>query len=357
MYDYLIVGQGIAGTSLAHLLLEEHRKVLIVNDESQPSSSRVAAGIFNPLTGKKLVKTWMADELFPYAATFYRAGERKLGALFYHPLNSFRPYRSVAEQNDYLALAADASVAAYVETNPDLAAYHHIHHPFGGLEVLGSGWVDIPLYLEASRRCFQRTDSYVNAAFREEDLRWDEAGISWQGLTFKNVILCQGVLARDQSFFGWLPFHPVKGQVLDLRVTDYGIRNIVNQGIFLLPRQQDMVRAGATYTWHDLDWEVTEDGRQYLEDKLRPLLKTGYQVTGQQAGIRPSVKDRRPLIGRHPDRPGLWIFNGFGSKGVTLVPFFARQLADHLSGEKELDPAVNIERYFSLFYQSNFPKH
>lgn len=355
MYDYLIVGQGIAGTSLAHILLQYNKKILIINDDAIPSSSKVAAGIFNPLTGKKLVKTWMADELFPCASEFYQEMERVLSTSFYHPLGIYRPFRSLSEQNDYLALAADPAIAKYIETDPEFSAYDtHISNPYGGLEVKGSGWIDVPSFLTQSRAYFKEKEMFLERAFSEADLLFENGMVKWKDLTFKSVILCQGIFARDNSFFDWLPFNPVKGQILELRMDHYGIRTIVNQGVFLLPQKGGLVKAGATYSWHDLDWEVTADGRKYLTDKLQPLLKDQYEIVSQKAGIRPSVKDRRPLIGMHPSYPALGVFNGFGSKGVTLIPYFARQFADYLERNKELDPFVNIKRYFSLSYQSNF---
>ncbi len=353
MYDYLIVGQGVAGTSLAHLLLERGRKVLVVSDSTMPSSSGVAAGIFNPLTGKKLVKTWLADDLFPAAASFYRRMEGLLSASFYHPLRMYRPFRSVGEQNDYLALASEASISPYVDTNPDHTAYVSINAPLGGLEVKRAGWVDLPAYLERSRLYFSSNGLYRNEKFNTADMSVGESGVVWKEMTFSKVILCQGVFAREDPYFGWLPFNPVKGQVLDLSMKGYAVKNMVNQGVFLLPQKDGLVRAGATYSWHDLDWEISEDGRRYLEEKLKPLLHCDYEVVRQRAGIRPSVKDRRPLIGLHPEYKKVGVFNGFGTKGVTLVPFFALQYIDYLEENKEIDSEVNIERYFSLFYQSN----
>ena len=356
-YDYLLIGQGLAGTNLAWHLTEAGKRFLIINDSSRPSSSMVAAGILNPLTGKKLVKTWMADELFPYAFDFYSRLEKVLDSSFFHPIRMYRPYRSLEEQNYYLAQTADSGIARYVEKDLSTPNYEHcIHAPYGGLHVKGAAWLDIPVFLDKSRGFFLRNSNYLEAEFKESDLQVSDTTVNWKGYSFNKVILCQGVEASVESLFGWLPFNPVKGQVLDVFIPSYPVPDIVNQGIFILPIADGRCKVGATYSWHDLDWECTTEGRAYLQEKLRPLLKGPYEIRHQKAGIRPSSKDRRPMIGLHPENNKVGIFNGLGTKGVSLSPYFACHFVDHLEKGKDLNPLVNIDRYFSLYFHSSKPQ-
>ncbi len=351
-YDYLIIGQGIGGTSVAWHLHEHGKTFQIFGDSSMPSSSRVAAGIFNPLTGKKLVKTWLADDLFPYAQSFYGGLEEKLKCKLMHPAPIYRPFRSIEEQNTYLAQTADPGISPYVATTPDPGReMPYVNADFGGLEVVQSGWIDLPALLDASRVYFQAKDLYIEGAFDHADLSRSEEGIEWRGKRFKTVIFCQGFFALENSLFNWLPFAPVKGQILEI-ATDVSLKPcIINQGIFALPVAGNRMKVGATYSWDPLDWEVTEAATEELESKLRALLRTGYTLIGAQAGIRPSVRDRRPLVGIHPEFSNVSIFNGLGTKGVTLAPFLAKEFCNHLIYGKELNPLVNIKRYFSLYFR------
>lgn len=351
-FDYLVVGQGIAGTVLAWHLLEAKKKVLIIGDKNLPCSSKVAAGIFNPLTGKKLVKTWMADNLFPYAASFYTNLEEKLGVKFRYPLPLYRPYRSIEEQNNYLAQTEDPAIAKYVSEQPDeQLPLDYIENPYGGLKVIQSGWIDLPVLLEASRIYFEQAGVYMEESFSAEDLTFSEQAVGWKDCTFNKVILCQGAEALNNEFFNWLPFAPVKGQLLEIETEKILKPYIVNQGIFILPVSETKSKVGATYSWDPLDWNVTKEAEKELVDKLSSLIKVPFKIEGQLAGLRPSVKDRRPLIGIHPEHPNLVIFNGLGTKGVTLAPYFANNLMEHLEYEKELNPLVNIKRYFSLYFR------
>jgi glycine/D-amino acid oxidase-like deaminating enzyme len=62
--EFLIVGQGISGTWLSYYLQKANRSFIVIDNEQPNSASRVAAGIINPVTGRRIVKTWMIDELF-----------------------------------------------------------------------------------------------------------------------------------------------------------------------------------------------------------------------------------------------------------------------------------------------------
>jgi len=206
--------------------------------------------------------------------------------------------------------------------------------------------------LAAVRAYFRARGRYTDQPFSCDSLTVRPDGVRWGEHTFRKVIFCEGPLGNQSNpYFSWLPYNPVKGQLLEIELDDYPIRNIVNQGIFILPYRENACRVGATYTWHDLDWQTTEDGKQFLEEKLKALLTVPYRIVNQWAGIRPATRDRRPLIGLHPEHPAVGIFNGLGAKGVSLAPYFADEFAAFLGGGKDLDPEVNISRCFSLYYR------
>ncbi len=349
-YDFLLVGQGIAGTALAWQLHTRGYRFLIVNDDDIPASSRVAAGIFNPLTGRKLVKTWLADTIFPYAAAFYQELASLLGHPFVHQADLFRPYRTPDEKKAYQQRALTPELQTYIASSRE--TYHNpfIHVPLGGLTITRSGWVDVPLFLDLSRMFFRENGAFRTARFQASDLVIREEGIEWDGKRFAKVVLCQGMEALNNPYFSWLPFNPVKGQLLEGEITGYDLPEIINQGLFILPYAKGKVRIGATYSWHDLDWKATDEGRQFLLSKVQPLLNAPFSVTGQKAGIRPATNDRRPFIGVHPGYQHLCIFNGLGTKGVTLAPYLACQFVNFLEKKEDLHPEVNISRHFSLYF-------
>jgi glycine oxidase len=351
--DFLIVGQGVAGSVLAWTLDQRGCTVLLVDDPALPSASGVAAGLVNPLTGRKLVRTWKADELFPFLHQFYSEIERQLGVSFFHPKNIYRPFRSESEKAAYLALTADPEISPYVSQLVDDQSYSSfIDNPFGGLEVTQAGWVDLTEFVRIIKGYFMRKNQYFEGRVDDSDLTIKDRLVTWKGVDIDKVIFCDGVQARENSLFDWLPYNPVKGQILTALVENYSIKNIVNQGVFILPVRKGLVRIGATYSWHDLDWKTTDDGRAFLAHKVADVLKVPYQIVDQQAGIRPSTKDRRPIIGMHPSKPAVGIFGGLGTKGVSLAPYLAEQFARYLLDGEDLEPEANISRCISLYHGS-----
>ncbi|MEZ0611787.1 NAD(P)/FAD-dependent oxidoreductase [Fibrella sp. WM1] len=356
--DVLIVGQGIAGSVLALTLLQRGLRVQVVSSASVPSASLVAAGIVNPLTGRKLVKTWLADQLFPYLHQFYSAADQRLsggrsGTSFFTPLDVYRPYRDVAEQIAYERAVADPELARYVTTHPDNAQYSAVvSNPFGGLQVTGAGWVDLPRFIAAVRDWLTAQGLFQVADVSASALQIQPDGITYNGQVFRYVIFCEGPHGETNSFFNWLPYSLVKGELLTAEVDTYPVTNIINQGVFVLPLPAESGRArlriGATYAWDKLDWQTTEAGRSFLETKARQLLTIPFRVVDQQAGIRPSTKDRRPFVGWHPTHPAIGIFGGMGTKGVSLAPYLAHNLANHLTVGEEIEPAVQITRFQAL---------
>lgn len=351
--DFLIVGQGVAGSALAWTLDQRGCSVVLADDPALPMASTVAAGIVNPLTGRKLVRTWKADELFPFLHTFYTQIEKDLGVTFFQAKNIYRPFRSLDEKTAYLAYVSEPEIQPYIEKLVDDEAYSPlIHNPFGGIEVTQGGWLDLTEFVRIVKGYFIKKNQYFEGSILPDDLTISNDKVEWQGLTIGKVIFCDGVQARENPLFDWLPYNPVKGQVLTAVVENYSIKNIVNQGVFILPVREGLLKIGATYTWHDLDWQTTADGREFLESKVQQILKVPYTVVAQQAGIRPSTKDRRPFVGLHPMHPSVGIFGGMGTKGVSLAPYLAEQFARHLLDGEDLEPEANISRCVSLLSRS-----
>ena len=100
--DYVIVGQGLAGSCLAIQLCTRNKSVMVFDQPHLNHSTAVAAGLFNPITGKMLAKTWQADVLFPYFYSFYRHAESLLNKKFFFPIPIYRPFSSVEEQNEWM---------------------------------------------------------------------------------------------------------------------------------------------------------------------------------------------------------------------------------------------------------------
>jgi glycine oxidase len=352
-FDFLIIGQGLAGTSLALELMNRGKKVMVLASAHQPCASQIAAGLYNPVTGNRLVKTWKADSLFEWVEPFYQALEQQLGASFLHPLGIYRPFTSIDEQNDWMARSADPKFQPYIKaiaTKPHSSQLFHDYH--GGIHLSKAGYVDTTAFLQASKKYLANKGCFTEELFHEDNLLVDSSGISYKGLKAKRIVLAQGIGAQQGKLFSWLPFHELKGEILEVATT-LPSDTIFNRGCFMLPADDGRWKVGSTYNWRQPDYVPTESGKNEILEKLNHLYKGRVEVVGHLAGIRPSTRDRRPFLGQHPTYENIHIFNGLGTKGVSLSPFFARQMADFLVDRKPLDREVDIERYFSLYFERN----
>lgn len=346
--DYIIVGQGLAGSCLAVELLNRKRKVAVIDFAMAQAASRVAAGLFNPVTGKKLSLTWLADDLFSHLDTFYQDAERITDTRFYFPMPVYRPFVSAGEQNEWMGRDS-VFLSRYVEKEYSTPAFEsQVVNPYGGLLVKQCGYLDTIAFLAAIRNRVAQQGILLEEWFDEQALTVYPEKVSYRNLNASRLIFCTGVLASQSRFFSWLPIQPLKGEVLQLQTGEV-VPRIYNRGVYVVP---GVWKAGATYNRFDSTEGVTPEALAELTNGLRSLIRFPYKITSQLWGFRPTVPDRRPLLGVHPHFKNIIIFNGLGTKGVSLAPYFAHQLVLWLENGRALNNAVDIQRYKSVYWKS-----
>ena len=349
--DYIVVGQGLAGTSVALRLMGAGKRVLIFDEPQKNNCSRVAAGLFNPITGKGSVKTWLAEQLYESFTHFYVQCERLWATKFFFPMPLYRPFGSIEEQNNWMGKSADKRPSQFVKSVFTKTTFgDQVNDPFGGMLLSGCGYLDVPLFLEIARNYFFSNNSYQESFFDYSSIDSSLAGVRYQDIKAKKIIFCSGVSANP--FFDWLAIRPLKGETVTVQLP-INPSVIFNKGVYLVPvNGTTAYKVGSTYELQDVKPQVTLKGRAELEDKLQNLLKINFEITDQQWGIRPTTIDRRPMLGAHPKYENLIIFNGLGTKGVSLAPYFSDQLANWLGGIGEILPEVNIKRFKALYSSS-----
>ncbi len=320
----MLVGQGIAGTVLAHHFLQANIPFEIWDSPDHFNSSYAAGGIFNPVTGRKLEKTWLADELFDYLFPFYKQVEKTLQATFFYPMPLFRPFAN-EEMKQWL-----------------LDRKTQIDHGFldwatAGVWVKQAGWVDVASLLLHSKNFFDNLGLFAVRTYEEKDAS-----------DFEAVIFCEGFHAMQNPLWNKLPFLPAKGELLRFQSDEPSRDFILNKNGFILPLPDGAFKVGATYRWDEFSQSPTISSREELMSKLASMGVLQYELVEAFVGIRPATQDRRPFVGMLVDgKKG--IFNGFGSKGVSLSPYFAHAFVQELMGQKELMEDVSIRRYSHLF--------
>ena len=320
---YLIVGQGLAGTILAHHFLEAQIPFEIWDaSPTYFTSSHAAGGIFNPVTGRKLEKTWLAEELFNYLPDFYTRLQETLQASFFHPMPLFRPFAN-AEMRTWLEERKAQIDHDYLDWTPD------------GVWVNEAGWVDASILVGVSQTYFRQLGIFQAREYVSSH-------------AFERVIFCEGFHGQQNPLWAKLPFLPAKGELMIFESDQPSKDCILSKNGFIIPLTANQFKVGATYRWDEFSNAVTADAQLELESKLNSMRVDSYRPVGTRVGVRPATQDRRPFIGMHPSLP-VGIFNGFGSKGVSLMPFFARAFVREIHGLEELPFEVSIQRFSHLF--------
>lgn len=345
--DYIIVGQGLAGTVLAQTLLLRNKTIVIIDNPTLSSASRAAAGLYNPVVFKRLVKSWMVDELLPFMDVFYGDAEKLLKETFYHKKEIVKLFVEENEKDFWLKKTKE-DIGKYLSKTIQTDYLNNIlHDSLGSSETIHAGNVDVNKFLILFEQYFKNNNCYLNETFDYNKLTIEANEVIYKNHTAKKIIFCEGAKTTENPYFNWLPFKLTKGEVLTIEIPESknGFDKTINKGVFILPIGNNQYKVGATYEWQDLTDQTTEKGKNELIEKLNKILKVPYTILHHQAGVRPTVSDRRPLLGLHPQHNQLAIFNGMGTKGVMLAPYFANQFSDFLEEKNTLNKEIDIQRF------------
>ena len=345
--DFLIVGQGIAGTVIASLLEKSGSGFLIIDKLNPNSSSRVAAGLVNPITGRRIVKTWMADQIIPFAQKYYFDMESMFGISFFQNVDALELTSSVHEWNEWSRRMDEQGMSHYFHPDSPNESYRDKIKEFVKLvRITSSGWLDLSSFLTAFRTKWRNENLLDEEHFDYTKMQIIEEGISYKGEIFKNIIFCEGYLCSENSYWNWIPMIPAKGEIAIIESKELPENFILLSGMFFIPLGDHLFRCGATYEWNFTDELPSVIGKEKLLTMINDVIKTEWTLISHTAGIRPTVKDRRPVIGVHPEHKNIFIFNGMGTKGVMLAPYFADQFVNHLLKEKTIDQEVDVARFY-----------
>lgn len=351
MYNYIIVGQGLAGTILAYTFERKGKKILVINDEDKSCASLASAGIFNPITGKRMTKTWRAEKLFPFLIKFYKEMEAFLNISILQEMPVYKPFSTIFEQNEWLSKASENDYLPFIDTSIPKEKYaEFIDSEAGGFETRISGTVDVSSMLNSYRQHLKATDSYLTTDFSTDKLKFSGETVTYDDkYEAEKIIFCDGYRVSQNPFFNWVPFTPTKGETLKIEIKNARINAILNKSGFVVPIKDGNFIAGSTYDRFYSDELPSEKGLSEVTEKVGSFLKPPYQVLEHKAGIRPAVSDRKPVIGMHPEFKTIAIFNGLGTKGVSLAPYFAYQFSEFLEAKGPLEPEVNLTRFSKLY--------
>lgn len=345
--DYIIVGQGISGTFLSYYLLKAGKKVLVVDEYNPVSASRIASGVINPVTGRRVVTTWMIDELLPFAMHAYDDVGSAIGYNLATEVNMVNFHASEQMQSAWYSRMAEG--CEYISGGSNAQNYREFFHmPYGIGLTYPCLLIDLELLLGEWRQLLKLAGNLWEEKFRMEDVHIGVDAVAYKGIYAEKLILCNGIHGFNNPYFSKLPYTYNKGEVLILEINGLPPSAIYKYGISLVPLGNDTFWAGSSFEWDYMTEGPTELFRRDIENTLNKWLKLPYRVLDHKASIRPASVERKPFVGLHPDKPAVGILNGMGTKGCSLAPFFASQFADFLISGTKIIPEADVSRFRRL---------
>jgi glycine oxidase len=344
MIDYIIVGSGLAGISFAEAALLNSKTVMVFNDDSQ-NSSKIAGGLYNPVILKRFSEVWQAQEQLDLMEVFYSKLKNKINSKVDFKVPILRKFFSIEEQNNWFAASDKKALAPFLSTSLCFNNYEGIDSPFGYGEVLQTGYVDTALLVSEYHDYLLSNRLLRNETFNYETLIINEDSVSYKGILARHILFAEGFGLHANPFFNDLPLDGTKGELFVIKAPHLKLDVIVNTSVFILPLSNDLFKVGATYNWKDKTSLTTEEGKAELIDRIREIISCDFEIIEHYAGVRPTVRDRRPLVGTHSEYKRVHILNGLGTRGVMLGPAMAKALFDNIENEIPLDKEIDIKRF------------
>ncbi|PWB23405.1 NAD(P)/FAD-dependent oxidoreductase [Flavobacterium sp. HTF] len=345
MIDYLIVGCGLAGISFSEIALKNDKSILVIDDTSQVSS-RVAGGLYNPVILKRFSEVWKAEEQLNLMEDFYNSIELKLKTKVNFKLPILRKFFSIEEQNNWFAASDKPLLAPFLSTKIIFDKFSGIDSPYDYGEVLHTGYVDTALLLDKYHEYLIENNLLLQESFDYSKLVINDEYVVYKNYQAKNIIFAEGFGLHANPFFQDLPLDGTKGELFVIKAPELNLDVIVNTSVFILPMGNDLFKVGATYNWKDKTDLPTEEGRAELVERIQEIINCDFEIVSHFGGVRPTVRDRRPIIGTHSQHKSLHILNGLGTRGVMLGPAMAKDLFYHIENKTVLDPVIDINRFY-----------
>ncbi|SED07350.1 Glycine/D-amino acid oxidase [Tenacibaculum sp. MAR_2009_124] len=341
--DYIIVGLGLAGIAFAEKL-SENGKTFVVFENNSQTSSLVAGGMYNPIILKRFTPAWNGHDQLQYAMPKYEKLEQKLRVNFDVKLETKKVFNSIKDQNNWFTAIDKPNMSVYMRSKIENGEIDGVfcNHGFGTLK--GTGRLKTEELINAYKDYLRKEERLIEKDFIYDDLNIS-ATISYNNLIAGNVVFCEGFGLKKNPFFNYLPLNGTKGETLTIHAPELNIDFVLKSSVFVMPLGDHNYKVGATFNWTDKTSLSTEEGKKELVEKLNKVISVPYKILKQSAGIRPTVKDRRPLVGKHPKHDNLAILNGLGTRGVMIAPTIANSLFNYLEKGIPLEKEISIARF------------
>ena len=342
MKDLLIVGGGFAGICCAQEASNRNLTYTLVDSGLPNTSSRIAAGIMNPITGRKYKPQWGFEELYASAQYIYGGLEKRLGVQIMYPMPIYKIHSSEAALEAWLISRSQSAIAGMYQEHPPVIPWQkHLDQRFGALLIP----MGMRINTQAMTLAFCQTDDYLPAQFDHQELEIQQDHVIWRGHSYRHVVFCEGHGVEKNPWFRHIPMRPNKGECMIVQIPYLNCPVILQKNVFAVPLGNDRYWIGGTSDNTYTDDTPTTEKATELTDDLRRMVRLSFTVENHLAAIRPTMRDRSPAVGTHHTQRVLHILNGLGTKGSMLAPYYARQLIAHIFDHTPIPKGADVNRF------------
>lgn len=336
--DVLIVGQGIAGSVMAYHAIKRGLEVGVIDTPLEGRASVVAGGLINPVTGRRVKKSWNYELFYDRLVKTYTEIDNLLGIKSFHLMPVYRLLATMEDVNNWEVQRLESEYMSFMKAVVfDLDEKIAVHQGAGVIDK--GGWLDTAIFLKAFRQYIREKEFLAEEVFDYNQVRAHQ----YKDIGFKKIIFCEGFRVAENPFFPGFNLWSTKGETLLIKTAGEDLKYILNKNMLMIPMGDGIYKIGATLE-RNTDTSITEKGLEELKEKVASVIRVPYQILQQDAGIRPNVRDRKPMIGVSLQYDNFYVFNGLGSKGVSLAPYFADHLLQHMLDNQPLQKDVNWQR-------------
>ncbi len=340
--DYLIVGQGLCGSLLIHELIDRDKSFCVIDPNPSNSSSRVAAGIINPITGRSYVKSWMYDTLLEFLLERYQQISQRIGKEILTQRSIVRTLEDVKSENNWHSRSGDENYTEFMDHFEISKAQESLFEKSLAYGLIKKAFqLNLNSLLDGTRAILQ-DDQIISEYFEYEKLRIKSDHLDYKNLRAGKVIYCEGSQILNNPWFNSLDFRPSKGEILLVRIPKFDFPHQLRHQFFIAHYRDDLYWIGASYINNFKHLKNTPSEYFKLTDWLDDYLQCDYEVVQHLSGVRPATKHRRPMIGQHPEYSQMFVLNGMGAKGSSLAPYWTRQLVLSLEEGQKLGDEVKL---------------
>jgi glycine/D-amino acid oxidase-like deaminating enzyme len=339
--DYIIVGDGYAGLFFAHQLIKNNKSFVIFS-EGRKSASQVSAGIINPVVLKKFTTFWKAQEQIDFLTKTLEEIKTYTGKNYWIGHSIHRIFHDENEQQLWIKKSGNDDLSGFLSKN-----FEHIEgvkNDFDTGKVIQSARLDVSGFFNGLFSYFEKNDLFIKEKFDYSQLNGEAS--SYKDLTFKNIIFCEGIGVKENPYFSAIPINPNKGHHIKVKLSQAIPEEItIKKKHFLFPVHDGLHFYGGTYDREQLHHHIDDSAVEQLIKGLSEFYPHDFEVKEVNFGFRPTVKDRRPIIGNHADYKNFYVFNGLGARGILNGCYFAKSLYDCTETNIPLHEEVDINRF------------